>query len=45
MNAKNKDLYAPVALSEIQADRLADQYVFKNDLALNFLCLREIIEL
>jgi DNA-binding Xre family transcriptional regulator len=45
MNAKNKDLYAPVALDEIQADRLTDQYVFKNDLALSFLQLREIIEL
>jgi len=45
MNAKNKDLYAPVALSEIQADRLTDQYVFKNDLALSFLHLQEIKEL
>jgi len=45
MNAKNKDLYAPVALSEIQADRLTDQYVFKNDLALSFLYPLEIIEL
>jgi hypothetical protein len=45
MNAKDKDLYAPVALSEIQADRLTDQYVFKNDLALSFLLLREIMEL
>jgi hypothetical protein len=45
MNAKNKDLYAPVALSEIQADKLTDQYVFKNDLALSFLHLQEIIEL
>ncbi|MDR2595579.1 MAG: DUF3990 domain-containing protein [Fibromonadaceae bacterium] len=45
MNAKNKDLYAPVALSEIQAEKLTDQYVFKNDLALNFLHLQEIIEL
>jgi len=45
MNAKNKDLYAPVALSEIQADKLTDQYVFKNDLALSFLYLQEIMEL
>ncbi len=45
MNAKNKDLYAPVALSEIRADKLTDQYVFKNDLALSFLYLQEIIEL
>jgi DNA-binding Xre family transcriptional regulator len=45
MSAKNKDLYAPVALSEIQAEKLTDQYVFKNDLALKFLHLQEIVEL
>jgi hypothetical protein len=45
MNAKNKDLYAAVALSEIQADKLVDQFVFKTDLSLNSLKLKEIIEL
>ena len=45
MNAKNKDLYAQVALSEIQADKLTDQYVFKNELSLKSLNLKEIIEL
>jgi hypothetical protein len=45
MNAKNKDLYAPVALSEIQADRLSDQFVFKNDFALNCVNLVEVAEL
>jgi len=45
MNAKNKDLYAPVALSEIQADRLVDQFVFKNDFALSCINLVEIVEL
>jgi len=45
MNAKNKDLYAPVALSEIQADKLTDQFVFKNDFALSFINLKEIVEL
>ena len=45
MNAKNKDLYAQVALSEIQADKLTDQYVFKNELALKFIKLKEMIEL
>jgi len=45
MNAKNKDLYAQVALSEIQADKLTDQYVFKNELSLEYIKLKEIIEL
>ncbi|GBU24936.1 hypothetical protein R83H12_01572 [Fibrobacteria bacterium R8-3-H12] len=45
MNAKNKDLYAPVALSEIQADRLVDQFVFKNDFALSCINLVETVEL
>jgi DNA-binding Xre family transcriptional regulator len=45
MNAKNKDLYAPVALSEIRAEKLTNQYVFKNNLALDFLHLQEITEL
>jgi hypothetical protein len=45
MNAKNKDLYAQVALSEIQADKLCDQYVFKNELSVKYLKLKEIIEL
>ena len=45
MAAKNKDLYAPVALSEIMADRLADQFVFKNEKSLAVLKLKEIIEL
>jgi len=45
MAAKNKDLYAPVALSEIRADRLADQYVFKNEKSLSLLKLKAIIKL
>jgi len=45
MNARNKDLYAPVALNDIMANKLTDQYVFKNDLALSFLQLQEIVEL
>jgi len=45
MNARNKDLYAQVALSEIQADKLTDQYVFKNESSLQCLKLKEIIEL
>lgn len=45
MAAKNKDLYAPVALSEIMADRLTNQYVFKSEKSLAYLKLREIVEL
>ncbi|MCL1945643.1 MAG: DUF3990 domain-containing protein [Chitinivibrionia bacterium] len=45
MNAKNKDLYAPVALSEIQAEKLIDQFVFKTNLSLKRVKLKEIIEL
>lgn len=45
MNAKNKELYALVALGEIQADRLVDQFVFKTESALKHLILKEIIEL
>jgi len=45
MNAKNKDLYAPVALSEIMADKLTDQFVFKNEFSLSFLDFKEIIEI
>jgi len=45
MAAKDKDLYAPVALSEIRADRLTDQYVFKSGKSLSFLKLREIIKI
>jgi len=45
MAAKDKDLYAPVALSEIRADRLADQYVFKSEKSLSLLKLKDIIKL
>ncbi|GHU74384.1 hypothetical protein FACS189413_19130 [Bacteroidia bacterium] len=37
MNARNKDLYAPIALDDIRADRLKDQYVFKTEKALQYL--------
>jgi hypothetical protein len=42
MRAKDKDLYAPIALSEIMPENLTDQYVFKTTLALSFLKLIEI---
>ena len=45
MAAKDKELYAQVALSEIRADRLTDQYVFKSEKSLSFLKLKDIIEL
>jgi len=45
MAARNKELYAPVALSEIMADRLTDQHVFKSEKSLTLLKLKEIIEL
>jgi hypothetical protein len=45
MAARNKDLYAPVALSEIMADRLTNQYVFKSEKSLTHLKLKEIAEL
>ena len=45
MAARNKELYAPVALSEIMADRLTDQHVFKSEKSLAHLKLREIAEL
>jgi hypothetical protein len=45
MAARNKELYAPVALSEIMADRLTDQYVFKSEKSLLHLKLMEIVEL
>ena len=37
MAARDKNLYAPVALSEIRADRLTDQFVFKTQFGLSFL--------
>jgi hypothetical protein len=45
MAAKNKDLYAPVALNDIRADRLTDQFVFKTEKSLSFLTLKDIVEL
>ena len=42
MRAKDKNLYAPIALSEIKPENLTDQYVFKTELALSFLKLIEI---
>jgi len=45
MAAGNKELYAPVALSEIRADRLSNQYVFKSEKSLPLLKLKEIVEL
>jgi hypothetical protein len=45
MRAKDKNLYAPVALSEIMPENLTDQYVFKTTLALSFLMLIKIEKL
>ena len=41
MAARDKDLYAPVALSEIRAERLTDQFVFKTPRGLSFLKFME----
>jgi hypothetical protein len=42
MNASDKDLYAPVALNDIRADKLSDQYVFKSARALAALQLVDV---
>ncbi|MDR1792752.1 MAG: DUF3990 domain-containing protein [Bacteroidales bacterium] len=41
MNARNKELYAQIALEDIRADRLKDQYVFKTEKALKHLIFLE----
>jgi len=45
MAARDKDLYALVALSEIRAERLTDQFVFKTPLGLSFLKFKEAVAL
>ena len=45
MAARDKNLYAPVALSEIRADRLSDQFVFKTPQGLSFLKFMEAMEI
>jgi hypothetical protein len=44
MDASDKDLYAPVALNDIRADKLTDQYVFKSEKALATLRLVDVRE-
>ncbi|MDR1183782.1 MAG: DUF3990 domain-containing protein [Coriobacteriales bacterium] len=44
MSATDRDLYAPVALNDIRADKLSDQYVFRSERALNVLRLLDVRE-
>jgi hypothetical protein len=44
MNAPNKDLYAPVAIDQIKADNLKDQFTFKTAKALAAISFLEAVE-
>jgi hypothetical protein len=44
MGATDRDLYAPVALNDIRADKLSDQYVFRSERALDALRLLDVRE-